>query len=94
MTTKQYIVTKSKTGNATQKDTEYLSDPLTVVELVKYYLYTLETGAAYQSEKGNKKINCKPTTIKSLITNLNNAANNSSANGYAGVIYSSKEVTL
>lgn len=49
--------------------------------------YTLECGASYQHEKGNKKINRSPKNIKSLINNLNNATNNSAANGYSGVSY-------
>lgn len=63
----------------------------TVEELVMIFSYTLECGASYQHEKGNKKINRNPKTIKSLISNLNNAVNNSAANGYAGVTY--REVT-
>jgi predicted CopG family antitoxin len=60
----------------------------TLPELIEKVAYTLECGASYQHEKGNAKINPKPTNIKSLITNLNNAVNNSAANGYAGVTYS------
>jgi hypothetical protein len=59
-----------------------------VEELVKAYAYTLECGASYSHEKGNSKINRNPKTIKSLVSNLNNAVNNSAANGYAGVEYS------
>jgi hypothetical protein len=59
-----------------------------VEELVKAYAYTLECGASYSHEKGNLKINRNPKTIKSLVSNLNNAVNNSAANGYAGVEYS------
>lgn len=59
----------------------------TVAELVQATSYTLECGASYSYEKGNKKINRNPTTIKSLVSNLNNAVNNSAANGYAGVRY-------
>ena len=64
----------------------------TIEELVQSCSYTLECGASYSHEKGNAKINRNPKTIKSLITNLNNAVNNSAANGYAGVTY--KEVDL
>lgn len=49
--------------------------------------YTLECGKSWEHEKGNKKIDTKPKTIKSLITNLNNAQNNSAANSYSGVDY-------
>jgi hypothetical protein len=60
----------------------------TLPELIDKVAYTLETGASYQHEKGNAKINRKPTNIASLIKNLNNAVNNSAANGYAGIEYS------
>ena len=60
----------------------------TLEELISAYSYTLGTGRSWEHEKGNKKINCKPTTIKSLITNLNNAVNNSAANGYSNTTYS------
>jgi hypothetical protein len=59
----------------------------TVEELVQATSYTLDTGYCYQHEKGNKKINCKPATIKGLVTNLNNAVNNAAANGYSGTEY-------
>lgn len=64
----------------------------TVAELVQGCSYTLECGASWGHEKGNSKINRKPTTIKSLVTNLNNAVNNSASNGYAGRTYSAVEV--
>ena len=60
----------------------------TIEEHIKACAYTLECGASYQHEKGNSKINQNPKTIKSLLSNLNNAVNNSAANGYAGVTYS------
>ena len=60
----------------------------TVAELVYACSYTLECGHSYEHEKGRSKINCNPTTIKSLVTNLNKAVNNSAANGYADVTYS------
>jgi len=56
-------------------------------ELIKSCSYTLDCGRSYQHEKGNKKINCTPKSIDTLIKNLNNAVNNSAANGYAGVTY-------
>jgi hypothetical protein len=61
--------------------------PLTIEEAIEYYKYTLEKGASWEHEKGNKKINLKPKTIASLISNLNNAVNNAAANGYAGKTY-------
>ena len=59
----------------------YNCPPLTIEEAVKYYSYTLSCGASYAHERGNKKINLAPKTIKSLITNLNNASSNSASNG-------------
>jgi methyltransferase-like protein len=56
----------------------------------RYFRYTLECGQSYEREAGNKKINCNPKTAKSLVTNLNNAANNSAANGYSSTSYSLK----
>jgi hypothetical protein len=64
----------------------------TLLELIQYHKYTLECGASYSHEKGNKKINCNPKGIASLVTNLNNAVNNSAANGYAGKTYSYEEL--
>lgn len=74
---KQYIITYTKpmTGRS------YTSNPLTLEEAVKYFGYTLECGASWQHERGNKKINRNPKTIKSLITNLNNASDNTARNG-------------
>lgn len=60
----------------------------TLPNLIKYFSYTLECGASYSHEKGNKKINREPKSIKSLITNLNNAKSNSAANGSASKHYS------
>ncbi len=60
----------------------------TLSELIDYFGYTLETGKSYEHEKGNKKINMSPKTIGSLVNNLNNAVNNSAANGYSDTSYS------
>ncbi len=59
----------------------------TLEELVNSFGYTLDCGRSYQHEKGNKKINCNPKSIKSLVSNLNNAKTNSAANGYSGYTY-------
>ena len=56
-------------------------------ELIEYFSYTLECGASYQHERGNKRIDCNPKTIKSLIKNLNNAESNTAANGYSSTYY-------
>lgn len=65
----------------------------TLQELIEMYSYTLEVGACYQNEKGRKKINRNPKTIKSLLTNLYNAKNNSAKNGYSGYDYELIEET-
>ena len=59
----------------------------TIAELTEAYRYTLEVGADWSHEKGNKKINQSPKTIKSLVTNLENACNNAAANGYSGYMF-------
>ena len=74
---KRYVITYTRP----MSDRSYKSRPLTVEEAVEYYGYTLECGASYEHEKGNKRINRNPKTIASLITNLNNASNNSARNG-------------
>ncbi len=60
----------------------------TLEELCQSFSYTLECGHSYQHEKGNSKINTKPKTIKSLITNINNAETNRTANGCASRYFS------
>jgi hypothetical protein len=75
---KSYIITEYKGMYTTR---EYKSRPLTVAEAIDYYGYTLEVGASYSNERGNKKINRTPKTIDSLITNLRNASNNGARNG-------------
>lgn len=59
---------------------EYFSEG-TLEELIEHHSYTLMVGKSYQHEKGNKKINTCPKTVKSLVTQLNNAVANSAANG-------------
>lgn len=86
---KKYIITCRK-GTFTTR--EYKSSPMTLEEAIKYYGYTLSTGKSYEREKGNKKINLEPKTMKSLMTNLVNADNNAAANGYAGTWYTFEEV--
>ena len=84
---KQYVITSTRpfTGRSSE------SKPMTVQEAVQYFGYTLECGASYSHERGNKKINRNPKSISSLITNLNNASNNSAANG-CGTYYEAREV--
>lgn len=59
----------------------------TLEELIEAFSYTLLVGASWQNERGNKKINQRPGTIKSLCTNLENAKNNAARNGYSGYSY-------
>jgi hypothetical protein len=59
----------------------------TVEELISYFQYTLEVGAAYAHEKGNKKINQTPKTAKSLVNELNKAKCNAAANGCPDTYY-------
>jgi hypothetical protein len=83
---KQFIITSSNpyTGRNTT------NRPLTLTEAIEYFAYTLEVGASWSHEKGNKKINKTPTTIKGLITNLNNASNNTARDG-CGIYYTYTE---
>lgn len=74
-------------GFMSNRPTRYHYHTGTLKELIKCFSYTLDCGRSYQHEKGNKKINIEPKNIKSLISNLNNAVNNSAANGYSGKYY-------
>lgn len=56
----------------------------TLEELIKAYSYTLECGQSWEHEKGNKKINRNPKTIKLLVKNIEAATTNSAANGDSG----------
>lgn len=53
----------------------------------KVFGYTLEVGASYQHERGNKKINQNPKTAQQLAINLYNAKNNAARDGYSGYDY-------
>jgi len=79
---KQYTIKVTQHRNNSSRCTSG-----SLAELIQHYKYTLECGQSYQHEKGNKKINTSPKTAKSLIINLNNAVNNSAANGYGGKYY-------
>lgn len=59
----------------------------TLSELIKIYEYTLEVGESWEYVKGNKKIDCQPKTIASLVKNINNAENNACQDGYSGKTY-------
>ena len=73
-------VHSSNSFNGTRK-VKYLAG--TFQEFINYYKYTLSNGKCYEYEKGKKKINLEPKTIASLVTNVNNALNNSARNGYS-----------
>lgn len=62
----------------------------TLEEFIKYFSYTLEVGKSWEREKGNKKINLEPKTIKSLVSNINNAETNATLNGYSDTYYELK----
>lgn len=85
-TVKRYVITSTRSMSGRS----YTSRPLTIAEAIDYYGYTLECGASWSHEKGNKKINRNPKTIASLLTNLNNASNNSARNG-CGDYYTAEE---
>jgi len=76
------------------RNNSYITITGTLEELTNKCSYTLECGAMYEHEKGNSKIHRNPKTIKSLLTNLNRAVNNSAANGYAGVLYIELDTVL
>lgn len=68
-TKKEYTIIKYHRGRETEVSG-------TVEELTKYFSYTLECGASWQNERGCRKVNRNPKTIKSLITAINNAFDN------------------
>ena len=90
---KLYKIQMSKSGRFGGETRIYNSSVGTIEDLNKYYGYTLEKGASWQHEKGNKKINRHPKGIKSLVTNLYNADNNAAADGYSGCRYGHIDVT-
>jgi len=89
---KIYKIEKSKSGRF-GGETRYYYQVGTLEELVKAYSYSLEVGQSWQHEKGNKKINRNPKSIKTLVSNLYNAANNAAADGYSGEYFKEVEVT-
>ena len=58
------------------RDNTTSSQTGTLEELKKYFGYTLEAGASYNGQRGCKKVNPDPKNIKSLVDNLNKAAEN------------------
>lgn len=75
------ITTNSRSGS------EYTPITGTIDELNEHFRYTLEKGASWSHEKGNKKINLNPRSGAVLIKNLNNAETNAAANGYSQISY-------
>jgi hypothetical protein len=69
----------------------YETEPMSVEEAVNYFGCTLDLGASYENEKGSKKINRYPKTVKGLIDNLNKASKNASKGG-PYVVFSAHEV--
>lgn len=82
-----YTVECENSGSLGRSRTSYYYQTGTLEDLIRAYSYTLECGQSWQHERGNKKINRNPKSISGLITNLNNAVNNSAQNGYAGKTY-------
>ena len=80
---KTYIITSTRPYSGRS----HSSKPLTIEEALEYYSYSLECGASYSG----KKVYLHPKTIKSLLTSLNNAAENRAANG-VGDTYTAVEV--
>ena len=72
---KEYTIRISRKGTArlATGSLEYLTN---------YFAYTLSVGKSYEAEKGNKKINTAPKTVKSLVSNLNKASDNSGSSTY------------
>ena len=73
---KQYTI--NTTAIRMMSDSKNYQTSGTLPELIQYFSYTLECGESYSSNKGCKKVDRNPKTIKGLITSLNNAASNTS----------------
>lgn len=81
----QYIFIKHARGR------EYVTAPMSLNGALHYFSYTLECGRYYEHERGNKKINMNPKTVRSLVKQLNNAASNAAANSN-GALYTYERV--
>lgn len=82
---KTYTIIKTHRGRATETTG-------TLPELVEYFGYTLKAGASYNGQKGCKKVNDNPKTIKSLMTALQNSVYNTQGNCYEQDSYDYTEV--
>jgi len=81
---KIFKVVETKRSTFGNSEPRVYSQVGTLDELIQAYSYSLEVGQSWEHEQGNKKINRNPRGIKTLVTNLYNAANNAAANGYSG----------
>ncbi len=70
------------------RETEYTG---TVEELTEKFSYRLECGRSWQYQKGCKKVNTAPKTIKQLLTALDNAVYNTQSACYDRDSYWLKE---
>ena len=87
-TPKKCVITQISTSMRNGRNRPPISyGPYTLEEAIQCFSYTLECGASYAHEKGNKKINRSPKTFKSLVDNLNKASDNRSMSGYSNCYY-------
>ncbi|MFW9601092.1 MAG: hypothetical protein ACMV1B_02100 [Prevotella sp.] len=71
----KFIITRHRaSGHATR------TSPLTIHEAIKYFQIVLDAGANLSDKRGNAKIDTKPSTMHSLISNLNLASVNIAGN--------------
>lgn len=82
---KTYTIVKSHRD----RKTEFTG---TLEELTQMFSYTLEKGYAWQNQRGCKKVNKQPKTIKALLTALANAVYNTQGSCYEQDYYELKEV--
>jgi len=59
---KVFTITRTKGARFGNAPDHVYTQTGTMEELVKAYSYSLECGASWESEKGNKKINRNPKT--------------------------------
>ena len=81
---KTYTIVKHRRG----RESEFTG---TLEELTQTFSYTLEVGYSWQSQRGCKKVNKQPKTIKALLTALANAVYNTQGSCYEQDYYELKE---
>ena len=81
---KQYTIRQTRYGHRGIRQRDWTG---TLPELIDKFSYTLLKGHGWENQRGNRKINMQPKTIRSLVTNLNNAEDNAARNGYSGTSY-------